>query len=327
MSSCVLVQYDVLDKLSEYTQGDEGEGRARLFRDLFQDSKAMAFREGGRQHNDYRHDHTCPRGCEALLTLLSSSPPDACLYGCPTLHSYKVPDQWQGTYSDELVIIGDKKGGGTAATLADDPEKLDRVRDLVQGTLTLHGVGFDRVMVAHGLHCSAHQVDSRHPQSVRCDSNAHEAYRGQHVRLGMVSQVCEEVDSPLSRYRAIEFRTFLPSRFEAQIRAVRAVKERASEYPMFDLRSDEMITDTERTLERLFVFLEVPYTREFISACASIVYKEPHKSRYALERPRPEAVREPLPHRFEFEWRDEDKKQVADLIARTEWFSGYSFDS
>jgi hypothetical protein len=44
-----------------------------------------------------------------------------------------VPGQWQGTYRDQLEIIGDKKGGTTAAILAKKPEELDRVRDLVKG--------------------------------------------------------------------------------------------------------------------------------------------------------------------------------------------------
>jgi hypothetical protein len=69
-------------------------------------------------------------------------------------------------------------------------------------------------------------------------------------------------------------------RFEAQTATVGALKQRASEYPMFDLRSDEdMITDPQGTLKRLFDFLEVPHTDEFIATCASIVYVKPHKSR------------------------------------------------
>jgi hypothetical protein len=52
--------------------------------------------------------------------------------------SYAVPGQWQGTYRDTLEIIGDKKGGTTAAILARKPEEIDRVRDLVQGMSTHH---------------------------------------------------------------------------------------------------------------------------------------------------------------------------------------------
>lgn len=69
------------------------------------------------------------------------------------------------------------------------------------------------------------------------------------------------------------------TRFEGQTAAVGALKQKG-EYPMFDLRSDdEMTTDPVGTLKRLFDFLEVPYTDEFINACAAIVYKKPHKSR------------------------------------------------
>jgi hypothetical protein len=127
-------------------------------------------------------------------------------------------------------------------------------------------------------------------------------------------------------------------RFEAQTAAVGALKQRASEYPMFDLRSDEdMIAGPKNTLKRLFDFLEVPCTDEFIATCASIVYTKPHKSRYPSSpqcRSRDvSCARVALMklwftrYRNEFEWRDEDKQRIADLIAKTEWFSGYTFDS
>jgi hypothetical protein len=45
-------QYDVVGKLESYMTED---GKARLYSDLFLDSKNMAFREGGRQHNNYKY--------------------------------------------------------------------------------------------------------------------------------------------------------------------------------------------------------------------------------------------------------------------------------
>lgn len=226
-------EYDVVGKLESYMSDD---GRERLYNDLFQDSRAMAFREGGRQHNNY---------------------------------NYAVPGQWQGTYRDRLEIIGDKKGGTTAAILARKPEELNRVRDLVKVPIKL----------------------------IHVIRNPFDAMATHTKRKGDTSSDSEW------------FRKFM-QRFEAQTATVGALKQRASEYPMFDLRSDEdMITDPQGTLKRLFDFLEVPHTDEFIATCASIVYAKPHKSRH------------------EFEWRDEEKKQIADLIAKTEWFSGYSFDS
>jgi hypothetical protein len=49
---CIFVQYDVVGKLDSYISDD---GKTRLYNDLFQDSKNMAFREGGRQHNNYKY--------------------------------------------------------------------------------------------------------------------------------------------------------------------------------------------------------------------------------------------------------------------------------
>ncbi len=99
-------------------------------------------------------------------------------------------------------------------------------------------------------------------------------------------------------------------RLESQVKAVRALKERAQEFPMFEVRSDEdIITNGEDCVKRLCAFLGLPCTDEFAQTCAGIVYKKSHKSR------------------FEFQWREEEKKQVADLIDQTEWFKGYTFDN
>lgn len=65
--------------------------------------------------------------------------------------SYAVPGQWQGTYQDKLEIIGDKKGGTTSAILANKPEELDRVRDLVKGKTPLPCFG---AVVIEGSSCS-----------------------------------------------------------------------------------------------------------------------------------------------------------------------------
>jgi hypothetical protein len=48
-----------------------------------------------------------------------------------TGYSYQVPGQWQGRFED-LRIIGDKKGGGTAAGLVKNPALLDELSDCVK---------------------------------------------------------------------------------------------------------------------------------------------------------------------------------------------------
>jgi hypothetical protein len=56
--------------------------------------------------------------------------------GSRASYSYAVPGQWQGRY-DELRVIGDKRGGAIARTLAVEPDLLERVRALVGVPLRL----------------------------------------------------------------------------------------------------------------------------------------------------------------------------------------------
>jgi hypothetical protein len=75
------LQYDVVGKLESYMSDD---GRERLYTDLFQDSKGMAFREGGRQHNNYKYKTT-----RSILSSDTSTCTDTAVYVrlCPSPHT------------------------------------------------------------------------------------------------------------------------------------------------------------------------------------------------------------------------------------------------
>lgn len=49
-------------------------------------------------------------------------------------YQYEVPDQWQGQFRD-LKILGDKKGGGTTASIGRTPEVLEKLHELFQKKL------------------------------------------------------------------------------------------------------------------------------------------------------------------------------------------------
>jgi hypothetical protein len=66
------------------------------------------------------------RGNEAHLRLAPGGP----------RYSYQVPHQWQGRF-DELRVIGDKRGGSVTLAIAEHPDFLQRVRELVQVPLRL----------------------------------------------------------------------------------------------------------------------------------------------------------------------------------------------
>lgn len=47
-----------------------------------------------------------------------------------TGYTYQVPNQWQGSY-DELLVIGDKMGGASTVRLRRSPELLDRIFEMM----------------------------------------------------------------------------------------------------------------------------------------------------------------------------------------------------
>ena len=68
-----------------------------------------------------------------------------------TGYAYEVPNQWQGRF-DELLVIGDKKGGRSTLRLAEDPGLLRRLRKTVAAEVRfVHTVRnpYDNVATMH----------------------------------------------------------------------------------------------------------------------------------------------------------------------------------
>jgi len=209
------------------------ERRDKLFTDLYDNSKNVLILKHGRKQSGYE---------------------------------YTVPSQHNGRYEDKLLIIGDKKGGATAAALYKNPGRLDELQELVGVPIKL-------------VHVIRNPFDAM----------------ASHVKHKKVTTTDSEVF------------TYFLERFESQASIIQRLKEQRK-YPMIDIRSEDLITDAKKEVQRLFTFLELPIDEKFLQDAAGIVFTKPSYSRKGIT------------------WREEDKNKVADLVARTEFFHGYEFD-
>ncbi len=78
---------------------------------------------------------------------------------------------------------------------------------------------------------------------------------------------------------------------------------------IFIARHEDMIANPRSQLAKICDFLQVPAARDYLNDCASVVDKEPHKSR--------------LKH----DWTADEKQTVKSLIEKYDFFSGYDWDT
>ena len=78
---------------------------------------------------------------------------------------------------------------------------------------------------------------------------------------------------------------------------------------IFICRHEDTLKDPNGQLTKLCNFLQVPVTPNYLDACASQVVRKLHKSR------------------LETNWPEEQKQEVASLIEKYDFFSGYSWES
>ena len=74
-------------------------------------------------------------------------------------------------------------------------------------------------------------------------------------------------------------------------------------------RHEDLVNSPAKQLSKLCKFLKVPVTRDYLDDCASVVRKKANKSRYELD------------------WSDEQKEEVAKTIRKYDFFSNYSWDA
>ena len=91
--------------------------------------------------------------------------------------------------------------------------------------------------------------------------------------------------------------------------SVTTVERIADNSTVLTLRHENFVRDPESQLRNLCVWLGVDYSEDYLSACASIVFESPHKSRNKVE------------------WSPSDRRAVEQGIGHFSFLSGYCFEN
>ena len=76
---------------------------------------------------------------------------------------------------------------------------------------------------------------------------------------------------------------------------------------LYVCKNEDIIANPRLQLSKLCSFLQISASADYLNACASQV------------------IRKPTMSRFEVEWSQENKRQVASLIEKYDFFSGYDW--
>ncbi len=101
----------------------------------------------------------------------------------------------------------------------------------------------------------------------------------------------------------------IKNQFVEQCEIAKKLIELSKAESIFINRHEDMVASPVDQLAKLCDFLRVPAFPDYLNDCASVVYKKANKSRYELD------------------WSKQQKKEVAKLIDKYDFFSGYSWDS
>lgn len=160
------------------------------------------------------------------------------------VYSYRVPGQWQGTFT-RLRVIGDKKGALSTLRLAADPGLARRLRETV-------GVPVKYVHVVRNPYDNISTM----------------------LRDGVFDWKTK------GRERSLEDNI---EDYFALCRAMRDFKARTDPGDVLDVRHEEIIADPSGHLVELCEFLGLEAPEDYLEDCAGMVFGSPSKSRHKVE--------------------------------------------
>jgi len=158
-------------------------------------------------------------------------------------YRYAVDGQWQGRY-EKLLVLGDRKAGGTAKLILEDPGILDLLRCRVGAEIKFVNVlrnPFDNIATA-----------------VRKTRQQPGESRTQHI--------LRQADDYFWRFGAID-----------------KIRQMFGDGSLCHLHGEDLLADPATEIAELCRFLDVDCEPAYVDACSAILFKKPQQTRHLIE--------------------------------------------
>jgi hypothetical protein len=175
-----------------------------------------------------------------FLEILKRSKNQAATGRIQNIYSYQIDNQYQGKYT-KLKIIGDKKGGGSALMLAEKPELLNELQEMIALPIKL-------------IHITRNPFDAISTSLIRRHEKREKPYSKK--------QLEKEIEE-----------------FFIKAQSIKNIKENST-FKMFEMTQELFISDIEKNLKDLCNFLGVKTSDDYLNSCTEITNSIPNKSRF-----------------------------------------------
>lgn len=196
------------------------------------------------------------------------------------IYSYNVPGSWQGTFSDKLRVIGDKKGGGTTMELTEKPEKFAALKELNESL----------------------GISLRFLHVVR---NPYDVISTWVLRLFNLRRKASDGLSKINKPATLD--GFIKSFFEL-VETNEKIRQTYGDDTVLDILSHELISKPKETMMAVCKFLDVTCKSDYLQQAESILYGKPSITRTSVawteeqkQRVQDEMRKYPLFQSFRFE--------------------------
>ena len=209
-------------------------------------------------------------------------------------YNLTVDNSWQGRYRKTVNVIGDKRGALFQKLLSEQPELFQALYTKLQNVV---------LIPIRLIHCVRNPYDimsTRLLYQVKKsqDPDTISKFRNKTFNNGQQVQNDEALLKHIDRIFSLADPVLNMSQ-SITLGYTRTV----------EIHNHELVSHPEETILKLCQFLEIQCSRDYLRACASKVFPELSRSRFAVH------------------WPEDVKKMVQDRIQKYPFFRRYSYDS
>ena len=263
-------EYDMFKKLPSLIEHSSARGQTNftqvveiLFNELYQESYTSVFQNGTRSENKQGFNLT-------------------------------LDDSWQGRYKDQILVIGDKKGGGSADLYAQSSAKFQRIYNKLLEMIQIPVVVF---------HCVRNPFDIIATKLLS------------HVQFRQDQKYTVQPVAKAKLDRSVKFRndTLLHKRINSVFKLADSVSSMTNSVfinsMVVEVHNHELVSDPERTMHKLCQSLGIVCSPSYVRSCARKVFPKVSRTRFVVE------------------WPEDLKLMVEHQLENYPFFKRYSFNS
>ena len=167
---------------------------------------------------------------------------------------------WQGRYKDQILVIGDKKGGSSAKLYAEHSTEFQRIYNKLLEIIQIPVVIVHCVRNPFDIISSKLLVHVRFSQEARLNRTA--KFRNITLLRKSIKSTFKQADSVSSMTNSVFNKSMV-----------------------LEVHNHELVSDTEKTMHKLCQYLGIVCSPNYVRSCARKVFPKVSRTRFAVDWP------------------------------------------